>query len=99
MRLIEVPAKTGYVWFRQGLWLFRCNPFAFLTVFFAYLFVMTLISRVPLIGPFLPLLFIPGIAVGFHGGVPQHDRGQAGLADHFSSMAFAPTARASRDGC
>ncbi len=65
MRLIEVPAKTGYVWFRQGLWLFRRNPFVFLTVFFAYLFVMTLISRVPLIGPFLPLLFIPGIAVGF----------------------------------
>jgi hypothetical protein len=65
MRLIEVPAKTGYVWFRQGLWLFRRNPFAFLTVFFAYLFVMTLISRVPLIGPFLPLLCIPGVAVGF----------------------------------
>ncbi|KMY85071.1 hypothetical protein BUMB_04161 [Candidatus Paraburkholderia calva] len=65
MRLIEVPAKTGYVWFRQGLWLFRRNPFAFLTVFFAYLFVMTLILRVPLIGPFLPLLFIPGVAVGF----------------------------------
>ncbi|KND59794.1 hypothetical protein BVER_04806c [Candidatus Burkholderia verschuerenii] len=65
MRLIEVPAKAGYVWFRQGLWLFRRNPFAFLTVFFAYLFVMTLISRVPLIGPFLPLLFIPGVAVGF----------------------------------
>lgn len=65
MRLIEVPAKTGYVWFRQGPWLFRRNPFAFLTVFFAYLFVMTLISRVPLIEPFLPLLFIPGVAVGF----------------------------------
>jgi hypothetical protein len=65
MRLIEVPAKTGYVWFRQGIWLFRRNPFAFLTVFFAYLFVMTLISRVPLVGPLLPLLFIPGIAVGF----------------------------------
>lgn len=65
MRLIEVPAKTGYVWFRQGIWLFRRNPFAFLTVFFAYLFVMTLISRVPLVGPVLPLLFIPGVAVGF----------------------------------
>jgi hypothetical protein len=65
MQLIEVPAKTGYVWFRQGIWLFRRNPLAFLTVFFAYLFAMTLISRLPLIGPFLPLLLIPGIAVGF----------------------------------
>ena len=51
MQLIEVPAKTGYVWFRQGIWLFRRNPLAFLTVFFAYLFAMTLISRLPLIGP------------------------------------------------
>ena len=65
MQLIEVPAKTGYVWFRQGIWLFRRNPLAFLTVFFAYLFVMTLISRIPVIGPILPLLVIPGVAVGF----------------------------------
>jgi hypothetical protein len=65
MHLIEVPAKTGYVWFRQGIWLFRRNPLAFLTVFFAYLFAMTLISRLPLIGPVLPLLLIPGVAVGF----------------------------------
>ncbi|SAL74607.1 BPSS1780 family membrane protein [Caballeronia telluris] len=65
MQLIEVPAKAGYVWFRQGIWLFRRNPLAFLTVFFAYLFVMTLISRIPLIGPLLPLLLIPGVAVGF----------------------------------
>jgi hypothetical protein len=65
MQLIEVPAKTGYVWFRQGIWLFRRNPLAFLTVFFAYLFVMTLISRLPVIGPVLPLLLIPGVAVGF----------------------------------
>ena len=65
MHLIEVPAKTGYVWFRQGVWLFRRNPLAFLTVFFAYLFAMTLISRLPVVGPVLPLLLIPGVAVGF----------------------------------
>jgi hypothetical protein len=40
MQLIEVPAKTGYVWFRQGIWLFRKNPLAFLTLFFAYLLVL-----------------------------------------------------------
>ncbi|KVE36286.1 BPSS1780 family membrane protein [Burkholderia sp. TSV86] len=65
MQLIEVPAKTGYVWFRQGIWLFRRNPLAFITLFFTYLLAMMLISLVPLIGPALPLLFIPGIAVGF----------------------------------
>lgn len=65
MQLIEVPAKTGYVWFRQGIWLFRRNPLAFLTLFFAYLLVMTLISSIPVVGAVLPLLLIPGVAVGF----------------------------------
>jgi hypothetical protein len=65
MQLIEVPAKTGYVWFRQGIWLFRKNPLAFLTLFFAYLLAMLLISQVPVVGSILPLAFIPGIAVGF----------------------------------
>jgi hypothetical protein len=65
MQLIEVPAKTGYVWFRQGIWLFRKNPLAFLTLFFTYLLVMTLASQIPVIGGVLPLIFIPGVAVGF----------------------------------
>ncbi len=65
MQLIEVPAKTGYVWFRQGIWLFRRNPLAFITLFFTYLLAMMLVSLVPMIGAALPLLFIPGIAVGF----------------------------------
>ncbi|HTH62606.1 MAG TPA: BPSS1780 family membrane protein [Paraburkholderia sp.] len=65
MRLIEVPAKTGYVWFRQGIWLFRRNPLAFLTLFFTYLLAMTLLSSIPLIGGVLPLMLVPGVAVGF----------------------------------
>ena len=65
MQLIEVPAKTGYVWFRQGIWLFRRNPLAFLTLFFAYMLAMTLLSMIPVIGSVLPLILVPGIAVGF----------------------------------
>ncbi|MEX3557797.1 MAG: BPSS1780 family membrane protein [Burkholderia sp.] len=65
MQLIEVPAKTGYAWFRQGIWLFRRNPLAFITLFFTYLLAMMIVSLVPVIGPALPLLFIPGISVGF----------------------------------
>ena len=44
MQLIEVPAKAGYVWFRQGIWLFRRNPLAFITLFFTYLLAITLVS-------------------------------------------------------
>ena len=48
MQLIEVPAKTGYVWFRQGIWLFRKNPLAFLTLFFTFLLVIYIGFLVPL---------------------------------------------------
>lgn len=65
MQLLEVTPKTGYVWLRQGFWLFRKNPLAFLTLLFTYLFGMMAISLFPVIGPALPLLFIPGISVGF----------------------------------
>ena len=47
MQLIEVPAKAGYVWFRQGIWLFRRNPLAFITLFFTYLLAITLVFNVP----------------------------------------------------
>ena len=65
MQLIEVPAKTGYVWFRQGVWLFRRNPLAFLTLCFTWLLALTLISAIPVLGAVLPLLLVPGVAVGF----------------------------------
>ncbi|WP_116138915.1 BPSS1780 family membrane protein [Trinickia diaoshuihuensis] len=65
MQLIEVSAKTGYVWYRQGVWLFRRNPLGFLTIFFTYLLSMWAISLIPVVGAVLPLALIPGVAVGF----------------------------------
>ncbi|CAB3721675.1 BPSS1780 family membrane protein [Trinickia soli] len=65
MQLTEVPAKTGYVWYRQGIWLFRRNPLGFLAIFFTYLLAMWAVSMIPIIGALLPLVLIPGVAVGF----------------------------------
>lgn len=65
MQLTEVSAKTGYAWYRQGIWLFRRNPLGFLTIFFTYLLAMWAISMIPLAGALLPLVLIPGVAVGF----------------------------------
>jgi hypothetical protein len=65
MQLTEVSAKTGYVWFRQGIWLFRRNPLGFLTIFFTYLIAMWAVSLIPFVGAVLPLALIPGVAVGF----------------------------------
>ncbi|CAN0627500.1 putative inner membrane protein BTH_II0599 [Burkholderia multivorans] len=97
MQLIEVPAKTGYVWFRQGIWLFRRNPLAFITLFFTYLLAITLVSMVPVIGAALPLLFIPGIAVGFMAACRDTIAGKAVmptiLVDGFRSYGHVVTQR------
>ncbi|MGI4860237.1 MAG: BPSS1780 family membrane protein [Janthinobacterium lividum] len=65
MHLKHASAKTGYLWFRQGLGIFRRHPLVFVTLFFAYLFVMRLVSLPPVIGSLILLLLIPGVSVGF----------------------------------
>lgn len=65
MQLKPVTAASGYLWFRQGISIFRRNPLIFITLFFAYLFAMRLISLPPVIGYALLMLVIPGVSVGF----------------------------------
>jgi hypothetical protein len=64
MQLLEVSAKEGYVWFRQGVWLFRKNPLAFLMLLFIYLIAAQLAIFVPLFGIIALLVFTPGLSVG-----------------------------------
>lgn len=65
MQLLEVPPKSGYVWLRQGIWLFRKSPLALLALMFPYLLGIMLLSAIPVVGSFLPLIFLPGLSVGF----------------------------------
>ncbi|MGI4857727.1 MAG: BPSS1780 family membrane protein [Janthinobacterium lividum] len=65
MHLKHVSAKDGYLWFRQGLGIFRRHPLVFVTLFFAYLFIMRLVSLPPVIGLLIVPLLIPGVSVGF----------------------------------
>ena len=64
MQLLEVPAKEGYTWFRQGIWLFRKNPLTFLMLLFVYLIAAQLAIVVPLIGIIALLVVTPGLSVG-----------------------------------
>lgn len=64
MQLLEVSAKEGYVWLRQGIWLFRKNPLAFLMLLFIYLIAAQLAIFVPLFGIIALLVFTPGLYVG-----------------------------------
>jgi hypothetical protein len=65
MQLNEVGAKAGYLWFRQGIWLFRRNPLALLMLFFTYIFLMMVLSYIPVIGVLLRVILAPAVSVGF----------------------------------
>ncbi len=65
MYLNELPAKAGYQWFREGIKLFFSHPLKALSIFLTYILVMMLFSLVPVLGPILPLLMLPGLSVGF----------------------------------
>ena len=40
MKLNNVTAQQGYVWIRQGIWLFKQNPLGFLMLVFLYIFLV-----------------------------------------------------------
>ena len=65
MQLIEVPAKQGYVWLRQGAWLFRKNPIGFLllSIIPAFVIMFTLAFLPPAL--LLLQVLAPAVLVGF----------------------------------
>lgn len=65
MKLNSVAPKEGYIWIRQGIWLFKQNPLGFLMLVFMYVFAAQLAVVVPVIGVFAVLLLTPALSVGF----------------------------------
>jgi len=60
-----VPASHGAGWLAQGWRLFRVAPLAWLLLVFAYWFLMTIVSVLPLIGVVAASVLVPPFAVGF----------------------------------
>ena len=65
MLIKPVALKEGYVWIRQGFWLFKQNPFTFLMLVFLYIFLVQLSMFIPLIGIIGMMVLTPAISVGF----------------------------------
>ncbi|MES2743569.1 MAG: BPSS1780 family membrane protein [Pseudomonadota bacterium] len=61
----KFPARTGWLWVKQGMALFRQQPGGLASLFFVYMFFTIASMLVPLIGPFLPVVFIPVVSVAF----------------------------------
>ncbi len=65
MQLNKAPSGDGYVWVRQGFWLFKKNPLAFLMLVFLYVFIAQFAILIPVFGVFAVLLLTPALTVGF----------------------------------
>ena len=61
----KLPAKTGWIWIKEGFALFRKQPAEISTLFLAYMFAMLLLNVVPLLGRILPLVLVPVFAMSF----------------------------------
>ena len=65
IQINRVQASTGYVWIRQGIWLFKQNPFTLLMLVFLYIFLVQLSMFIPVIGFVVILILNPVLSVGF----------------------------------
>jgi hypothetical protein len=90
MQLNQTKAADGYLWIRQGFWLFKKNPLAFLMLVFLYIFIAQFAILIPVFGVFLVLLLTPALTVGFMTACQRVIRGErvfptvylVGLKDH-----------------
>jgi len=65
MQINRVPPSMGYIWIRQGIWLFKKNPFTFLMLVFLYIFIVQLSLFIPILGLVIVLIFSPVFSIGF----------------------------------
>jgi hypothetical protein len=59
----NITAKTGWLWLKQGMTLFRQQPAALTTVLFANVLLVLLLHAIPLLGQFIAVLLIPSFSM------------------------------------
>ncbi|MBB3213039.1 hypothetical protein FHW67_002327 [Herbaspirillum sp. Sphag1AN] len=61
----NLPAKTGWLWIKEGFALFRKQPAELSTLFLGYMFLMLLLGVIPVVGQLLPLILMPVFSLSF----------------------------------
>lgn len=61
----KLPARTGWLWLKEGFNLFQKQPIGMSTLFLGYLFLMFVIGAIPIIGQILPLILVPVFSITF----------------------------------
>ncbi|HEU5437631.1 MAG TPA: BPSS1780 family membrane protein [Telluria sp.] len=59
----KIAAKTGWLWLKQGMALFRQQPAALTTLLFANVLFVLLLHAIPLLGQFVAVLLIPSLSM------------------------------------
>lgn len=72
----KLPARTGWLWIRQGWDLFRKQPGGLSMLFLGYMFLMLAAGLLPLLGQVLPVLLVPVFSIAFMRACVHIERGQ-----------------------
>jgi hypothetical protein len=65
MQINRQSPSAGYTWIRQGIWLFKQNPFTFMMLVFLYIFIIQISMFIPIVGLIVVLVLSPVFSVGF----------------------------------
>lgn len=71
----KVSAANGWVWVKRGWQIFKTSPAIWVVLILAYMLLMFILSKVPLIGPFLMIILSPLFSAGYLVGCRAIDRG------------------------
>ena len=72
----KLPAATGWQWIKEGFALFRKQPAELSTMFLTYMFLMMIITIIPVLGQLLPLVLVPVFSMAFMQACVQVEKGQ-----------------------
>lgn len=75
MRMHFVPARTGLQWVKQGLRTFARHPFSLTGMFFLFMFVASIVAVLPIVGPLLISLLMPGVVAALMAAARESDAG------------------------
>lgn len=75
MKMHFVPARTGLQWVKQGLRTFARHPLSLTGMFFLFMFVASIVAVLPIVGPLLISLLIPGVVAALMAAARESDAG------------------------
>jgi hypothetical protein len=76
VKLNIVPARTGIQWVKLGIQTFLKQPLALAGLFFMFFMAFVLLSSLPLIGPIIAVVLMPGATLGMMAATEQAVEGR-----------------------